>query len=109
MLTAAADQVLPLRAIAGNDGLVQRVEFAPYTTRIDAGWQTIRGDAVQVQIETGALDTAWVCGVAGAAVPRRELRLYDAEGRAIAIIGAVPAPDGRDPDIWRTRMNALLS
>jgi hypothetical protein len=38
-----------------------------------------------------------------------ELRLYDADGRAMAILGVRPTPQRTEPPVWRTVINALMT
>jgi putative hemin transport protein len=106
MLAALVDQVVPMRVVLGNDAAVLRLDFAPYLARLDSGWQTLRSDQGELRLDTRALDSAWIYRPADRSV--RQLRLYDRDGRALAVIAAAPTPDGAEPTVWRTLINALL-
>jgi hypothetical protein len=94
-----------MQVVAGNDAVVQRVGFTPFATRQGPGWQYLHGDDVTLRFDTLALDSARV--VAPRTGGCRQLRLYDADGRAIAILSPWPRA-GVEPDIWRTLLNALV-
>lgn len=106
VLSAVVDHVAPLRVVVGNDAAVFQVEMAPYLARVGAGWQILRGDQGELRLDTGAIDSVWIFGPAGRGT--RELRLYDADGRALGVIGPVPTAEGAEPSVWRTLINALL-
>lgn len=103
------DQVVPLRIVTGNDGVVQRLDAALYSHRREGSWTRLGGEGVALRIDTRALYTAWVFQRAPRPTPLRELRLYNSDGRAMAIIGAQPTPEGAEPPVWRTVMNALVT
>lgn len=106
VLSAIVDHGVPLRVALGNAAAVLRLELTPYLARLDSGWQTLRADQGQFRLDTGAIDSARVYRPADRGT--RELRLYDREGAALAVIGTVPTPEGGESDIWRTLINALL-
>jgi putative hemin transport protein len=106
VLAALVDHVVPMRVVLGNDAAVLRLDFAPYLARLDSGWQTLRSDQGELRLDTRALDSAWIYRPADRSV--RQLRLYDRDGRALAVIAAAPTPDGAEPTVWRTLINALL-
>jgi putative heme degradation protein len=104
-LESLADSAAPMQVIAGNDAVVQRVGFTPFAARQGPGWQYLRGDRVTLRLDTRTVDSAWV--VAPRTGGCRQVRLYDADGRAIAILSPWPRTDV-EPDIWRTLFNALV-
>lgn len=106
VLSAIVDHVVPMRVVLGNDAAVIRLELVPYLARLDSGWQTLSADPGQFRLDTRAIDSAWIYRPADRGT--RELRLYDTDGRALAVIGTVPTPDGAEPSVWRTLINALL-
>jgi len=103
------DQVVPLRLITGNQGVVQRLDAALYSHRFEGYWQRLGGKGISLRLDTRALSTAWVFQRAASPSLLRELRLYDADGRAMAILGVQPTPQGTEPPVWRTVINALLT
>lgn len=106
VLSAIVDHAVSMRVVLGNDSAVIRLELAPYLAGLDSGWQTLRADQGQFRLDTGAIDSAWIYRPADRGT--RELRLNDRDGRALAVIGTVPTPDGAEPSVWRTLINALL-
>jgi len=107
-LETLVDQVVPLRVISGNDGVTQRLDAAFYAYARQGSWLQLSGEGVRLRIGTQALHTAWVFQRGERLALSRELRLYDANGRALVIMGAAPTPDGREPAVWRAVMDALL-
>ena len=103
------DQVIPLRVVTGNDGIVQRLNVAFFAHSFAGAQQRLGGEGVSLRIDTRALYTAWVFHRAVSPSPPRELRLYDSDASAMAFIGVQPLPDGTEPPVWRTVMNALLA
>jgi putative heme degradation protein len=84
------------------------------------GRARLTGDATCFEIDLAAIDSAWVVGGDTRDGCSRQLRLYDADGRALAIIAPVPTrAAGRgdtaaahrrgEPHFWRSLMNALES
>lgn len=107
VLSAVVDQLTPLQLIVGNAGAMLRLELVPYLTRLDSGWQTLVADQGRFRLDNAAVDSAWVYRPAGRGT--RELRLYGADGRALAVIGTVPTAQGGEPSVWRTLINALTA
>ncbi len=108
-LGALADQALPVRVLTGTAGVAHRFDGAFYFHQRRAGsWLQLLGDDVRLRIETAAIDSAWVFRRQGASGQRRQLRLYDASGRALAVIENLPGFDQAENPIWRTLINTLL-
>jgi putative heme degradation protein len=59
-------------------------------------------------LRTDALVSAWILQRGQAAESRRQLRLYDEDGRALALIGAAPGWRQTECPLWRTLVNALI-
>lgn len=105
-LEALADQMVTLWLVTGGDGVARRVDLTPFGHRQVDAWQHLYGDGMRLRINTRALDSAWVCRPAGEGP--RELRLYDAQGRGIAVVGCRPGRPGTEHPVWRAVMNALV-
>jgi hypothetical protein len=130
-LETLADQVYPLALSSGSRGWVSRAVQSVYGHAYVDGQLALRGDAVRLELDVRAIDSAWVVGRRSGERDERSLRLYDADGRAIAVIasGADPWSCGRRDDggarvsagrphgqwrpdavrLWTTLMNALTS
>jgi hypothetical protein len=130
-LETLADQVYPLALSSGSRGWVSRAVQPVYGHAYVDGQLALRGDAVRLELDVRAIDSAWVIGRRSGERDDRSLRLYDEDGRAIAVIasGADPWSCGRQagdgsagpadrprgrwrPDaarLWTTLMNALTS
>lgn len=108
-LGALADQAVPVRVLTGTAGAAHRFDGAFYFHQRRGGsWLQLLGDDVRLRIETAAIDSAWVFRRQGASGQRRQLRLYDVSGRALAIIENLPGFDQAEHPIWRTLINTLL-
>jgi len=107
LLSALVDHLAPLEATLGNAAMVQRLVFSPSAARMDAGSQYLCSKRTRVRLDFRAVDAAFVFEPAGRGI--RELRLYDDDGRAVAIIGVPPDGLGREPVVWRTLIDALAS
>jgi hypothetical protein len=107
-LEALADHAVPISVITGNAGCVRRVDAAPFAARRAYGWCYLRGDDLTLRLDTTRLDSAWVIrrGDHPAAPP--ELRLYDDDGRAIAVLRSLPTAGGGEHSVWATLIDALL-
>lgn len=93
ILSPAVDQAAPLRLLVGSAAAVLGLELAPYRARPDSGWQTLTAVQGEFGLDTRMLDSAWVYRPVGCVI--RERRLYDATGRALAVVGTVPTRGGR--------------
>jgi hypothetical protein len=124
-LRSLCDEVLPIVVTVGSDALVLRRRAAFHAYAQVQGRARIDGDGIRVEIDMAAIDSAWVVGGAAGAGDR-QLRLYDADGRALAVIAAAGSccrgdhgnpqaaqqgrrPSGGEPPFWRSLMNALES
>ncbi|WP_058556285.1 hypothetical protein [Thiohalocapsa sp. ML1] len=116
-LRSLCEEMLPIVVTAGSDALVLRRAGAFHAFDTEGGRAWIKGDAARFELDLAAIDSAWVTGRRGTS---RELRLYDADGRALAVLAAVPSacrdkpgPNccgcGGEPRFWRSLMNALTS
>ncbi len=115
------EEVLPLVVTVGSDALVLRRQVAFYAYDYSQGRAQLQGAETRLEIDAAAIDSAWVVGSGRHGGSGRQLRLYDADGRALAIIGAAPrsyrgGSDGvsescgcPEPRFWRSLMNALVS
>jgi hypothetical protein len=119
-LRSLCEEVLPLRLTTGSDALVLRRQAAFHHYDYAQGRSGLTGDTTRFEIDVAAIDSAWVVGGDTGAGRARQLRLYDADGRALAIIAAAPMrAAGRgdhgtahrrgEPRFWRSLMNALES
>ncbi|AHF05595.1 hypothetical protein MARPU_13025 [Marichromatium purpuratum 984] len=106
LFEALADQGRALRVLTGTRGVAQRFSGVFHTHHRRSGpWLQLIGDGARMRLDTAAVDSAWVFQRTGTS--RRQLRLYDDSGRALAIIEDHPALDGSEDPIWRTLINAL--
>ncbi|NKN31907.1 hypothetical protein [Marichromatium bheemlicum] len=106
LFEALADQGRALRLLTGTRGAAQCFSGVFHSHHRRAGpWLQLIGDGARLRLDTGAIDSAWVFQPHGAS--RRQLRLYDDSGRALALIEDQPALDGSEDPIWRTLINAL--
>ncbi|WP_201220678.1 hypothetical protein [Halochromatium roseum] len=106
-LETLVDQVHPLALSSGSQGWVSRSIQQFYGHAYLDGQLSLRGDHARLELDVRAIDSAWVVGERRGEIDRRSLRLYDDEGRAMAIIGsaaaAAAAAEGDDcADAWST-------
>lgn len=129
-LETLADQVHPLAITTGSHGWVSRSVAQFYGHSYVDGQLALRGDGIRVTLDVRAIDSAWVIGQRAGADDGRALRLYDEDGRAMAVIAtaadpgacagsavaadvggaAGPSRRGRrcgDQRLWTTLINAL--
>jgi hypothetical protein len=120
VLRSLCEETLPLVLTTGSDALVLRRQAAFHHYEYAQGRSGLTGDTSRFEIDVAAIDSAWVVGGDTGAGGDRQLRLYDADGRALAIIAAAPTrltgPDAAcaahrrgEPRFWRSLMNALES
>ncbi|WP_295878918.1 hypothetical protein [uncultured Thiohalocapsa sp.] len=119
-LRGLSEELLPLVITAGSDALVLRRQAAFRHYDYALGRARLTGDTTGFELDVAAIDSAWVVNGAAGAGRGRQLRLYDADGRALAIIAAArtctnccggtgAAPCSGEPRFWRSLMNALTS
>jgi hypothetical protein len=134
-LETLVDQVHPLALTAGSNGWVSRSIQQFYAHAYVDGQLRLRGDHARLELNLRAIDSAWVVGQQEPGMDRRSLRLYDSQGRAMAIIASAAHPGAEraaletsraDPidasglcarrrlrrneaRLWTTLMNALTS
>ena len=87
-LETLADQVHPLAITSGSHGWVSRSFARFYGHHSIDGQLVLRGDDVRFALDVRAIDSAWVVGRSSGAMDGRTLRLYDDDGRAMAVIGS---------------------
>lgn len=115
-LETLADQVHPIMLTTGSTGWVSctRVQFYGHRLMDRRLW--LRGDGVQFELETSDIDSAWLVGPESGHGAGRSLRLYDAAGRAMAVLASADGCESGAPDsagqngeapLWRSLMNAL--
>ncbi|MEA3638896.1 MAG: hypothetical protein VBE63_03010 [Lamprobacter sp.] len=104
-LETLVDQVHPLALSSGSSGWVSRSIQQFYGHAYVDGQLSLRGDHARLELDVRAIDTAWVVGERAGEIDRRSLRLYDEDGRAMAIIASATAAD-RDhcADAWSTEL-----
>jgi hypothetical protein len=111
-LEILADERTPVHIVCGNDAVVRSLHCRPNLAHADSGSLYLRGDGVTLRLDTTAVASAWVVQPA-TGLPRRELRLYDADGRAIACFAAVrdvgTGQTGGEPPPWRALLDALIA
>ncbi|WP_462322806.1 hypothetical protein [Halochromatium sp.] len=124
-LETLVDQVHPLVLSTGSDAWVSRSIQQFYGHAYVDGQLLLRGDHARLELDVRAIDSAWVVGDGRSEGRRqdwvggdgRSLRLYDEDGRALAIIASAAEPDGEtggrwrrdEARLWTTLMNALTS
>ena len=119
-LRALCEELLPIAITTGSDALALRRRAAFHAYDYALGRARLSGDATRFELDVAAIDSAWVVDRDVGATGGRQLRLYDADGRALAVIAAAPAsaacrsdaavaPCGGEPRFWRSLMNALTS
>ncbi|MBK1630419.1 hypothetical protein CKO31_06590 [Thiohalocapsa halophila] len=119
-LRALCEELLPIAITTGSDALALRRRAAFHAYDYALGRARLSGDATRFELDVAAIDSAWVVGSDAGATGGRQLRLYDADSRALAVIAAAPAsaacrsdaavaPCGGEPRFWRSLMNALTS
>ncbi|NEX15166.1 MAG: hypothetical protein C1943_00675 [Halochromatium sp.] len=90
-LETLVDQVHPLALSSGSTGWVSRSIQQFYGHAYIDGQLSLRGDDARLELDVRAIDSAWVVGERIGEIDRRSLRLYDEEGRAMAIIASASA------------------
>jgi hypothetical protein len=125
-LEALVDQVHTLALTTGSDAWVTRSIAQLYGHKREGGRLFLRGDDIRMELEVDAIDSAWVIDARDNGVRTRMLRLYDADGRAIALIedaehavacrpathaerSTEPLASAKETKLWATLMNALVS
>lgn len=92
-LETLVDQVHPLALSSGSNGWVSRSIQQFYGHAYVDGQLSLRGDHARLELDVRAIDSAWVVGERTGEIDRRSLRLYDEEGRAMAIIASAAERD----------------
>lgn len=100
-LETLVDQVHPLALSSGSNGWVSRSIQQFYGHAYFDGLLSLRGDQARFELDVRAIDSAWVVGERAGEIDRRSLRLYDEEGRAMAIIASAAERDDC-ADEWST-------
>lgn len=131
-LETLVDQVHPLVLTTGSHGWVSRSIQSFYAHADVDGQLRLRGDEARLELDRQAIASAWVVGEHTPGVDRRSLRLYDPDGRAMAVIASAVHPGAdraltdtgkagaagtapprhlrrREAQLWTTLMNALTS
>lgn len=116
-LETLVDQEHPLALSCGSRGWVSRSVLQFYGHAYVDGQLSLRGQAARLELDVRAIDSAWVVGRGNADLDQRALRLYDDEGRAMAIIASAADPEQATDSspsrarsrLWTTLMNALIS
>lgn len=107
VLWSVVDHLVPIQVTVGNGALLQRLAFSPFTARLDCNRQCLLAERTRVSLDFREVAHAWVFR------PHRrhtrEIRLYDRDGRAVAVIGPQEDPAGREPCVWRVLVDALLA
>ncbi|MBK1647184.1 hypothetical protein [Rhabdochromatium marinum] len=103
LLAICTDQHQPLWCATGNAGVLVYRRLSLTHSQLHAGRRWLRGKDVALSLAHQELATAWVVEGGG----MRHLRLYDHQGRAVAMLGAVAEPGGREPPLWRRLIDAL--
>ncbi len=126
VLETLVDQVHPLVVIGGSNGWISRSIQQFYAHVYLDGQLSLRGDEARIDLDVRAIDSAWVVGERAGGVDPRSLRLYDENGRAMAVLASAAAPRDfaggmetglatnprfcrGDARLWTTLMNALTS
>ncbi len=99
-LETLVDQVHPLALGSGSSGWISRSIQHFYGHAYVDGQLSLRGDEARLELDVRAIDSAWVVGERTGEIDRRSLRLYDEEGRAMAIIASATERD-ECADEWR--------
>lgn len=100
-LETLVDQVHPLALSSGSNGWISRSIEQFYGHAYIDGQLSLRGDDARLELDARAIDSAWVVGERAGEIDRRSLRLYDEEGRAMAIIASAAERDDC-ADEWST-------
>ncbi len=120
-LETLVDQVHPLALSSGSRGWVSRSNQQFYGHAYVDGQLSLRGDETRLELDVRAIDSAWVVGERAGELDGRSLRLYDEDGRAMAIIASAgglddckriqhrAGPRRDEARLWTTLMNALTS
>ncbi len=119
-LRSLCEAALPLVMTLGADALVMRRRLAFERYALVQDRVRLTSAAASLELDVLAIDSAWVEGSTERGGGGRQLRLYDADGRALAVIAAAPTacngePAGvgycgcAEPRHWRSLMNALSS
>ncbi len=105
-LRAMSDELLPLVVTTGSDALALRRRAIFHRFDLSARSLRLASDDTAIEIDPEAIDSAWVLGTGACGRAGRQLRLYDGDGRALAVIAA-DANNGDEPHFWCSLMNAL--
>jgi hypothetical protein len=111
-LEGLADDRTAVHVVCGNEGVVHSLSFRPSLAQAGPGFLYLCGDGVTLRLDTTVVDSACVVQPAGGP-PGRQLRLYDADGRAIGCFAAVPdvgtGKPGDGVPAWRALLDALIA
>lgn len=108
-LDSVLQQALPMRLQMGTAGVVQRGDLLLRPVRQGpSGWLELAGQRARVRLDRARIASAWIHHLPGGHGQRRQVRLYDAQGRALLFVEGVPRSDGAEDPRWRTLLNTLL-
>ncbi|EXJ14939.1 hypothetical protein [Imhoffiella purpurea] len=108
-LEAVSDQSLGVRLFTGTRGVAQSCTGCFHSFRQRKGDQLRwSGDLAEVRFDAEAIDSAWVLERPGPRGGRYQLRLYDAEGRALMLIESSEPPGRPENPIWQSLIRALF-
>lgn len=102
-----AHQAMPIEILAGGPALVQRATLVPYAARLEGTRLQLLADDAELNLDIGAVDSAWVLRPRDTPQSHPQLRLYDDDGRAIAVLRHPPPAGSVTARIWSTLINAL--
>lgn len=105
-LRALSEELLSLVLTMGSDAVALRRRAIFHHAEHAARSLRLASDETAIEIDIDAIDSAWVVGTGACGRAGRELRLYDVDGRALAVIAA-DSVNGDEPRFWCSLMNAL--
>lgn len=105
LMDICVDQQLPIWCMLGNGGLLVRRKLGVQSVQMRRERRWLCGADLALNCETEGIDSAWVLESEG----RRQIRLYDSEGRALGILEPELQPDGGETPLWRRLIDALIA
>jgi len=105
-LETLSDQLCPLGILISNRGLAKYCEMAMLGVHMQASQLRLRNNVAEFELDLSATSSAYIVEDERTAVPSW-LRLFDEQGRCVAVLRLAEQASSDDSSLWRTMLRAL--